>query len=114
MVSPPGVGQITGWADYRYALDGHPAFVTRLEMATDGEDEEYMKMKFSESTKPAIVEGHEYFWSSQGVTASFLWRTHGDFETMSGNSGSVLCLGDPSDREVKAVVFQNYETPVKK
>jgi hypothetical protein len=116
MVSPPGVGKITGWGDYRDALDGQPLFVTRLTASTDRKTQRDVKPNLSESTKPAIIEGREYFWSEQGVAASLLWRTDGEFESVGAysDSGSILCLGNPTDAEVKAVIFQNYETPVKK
>lgn len=66
------------------------------------------------STKQAMIEGAEYTWESSAITASLLWRTIGkDNQPVDKFSGSVLCLGRPTDENVKAVVFQNYVTPVK-
>jgi hypothetical protein len=100
--SPATVPKITRWADYDEALDGKPAFVMRLDGASRN------------SVQPALVEGTAYFWDAGGrVSASLFWRTPDDFDDVSETSGAVLCLGRPGDEEAKAVVFQNYEAPMR-
>ncbi|PGH11337.1 hypothetical protein AJ79_04953 [Helicocarpus griseus UAMH5409] len=115
ITTPPDVGKITGWANYEEALDGNPVFVTRLETSLNNNTRERTA---AGAAKEAIMEGTEYFWDKQGnVTAGLFWRTgEEDPEVVdheSGDGATVLCLGRPSDETVKAVVFQNYETPVR-
>ncbi|KAM5438140.1 hypothetical protein McanMca71_000441 [Microsporum canis] len=79
--------------DYNNALDGKVA---------------------TKPTQQAIVEGSQYAWESTAISASLLWRTTSDDDDVEGFSGAVLCLGRPSDQNVKAVVSQNFVTLVKK
>jgi hypothetical protein len=106
------VGTVTEWADYEDALDGNSVFVTKFDVWINKERREFGNTS-SKPTQAAIVEGSEYLWLSTAVNASLLWRTHEDYRTVKGFSGSVLCLGHPSDKTVKAIVFQNYELPIK-
>jgi hypothetical protein len=113
VVSPPGVGVISGWAEYEQALDGQPVFVTRLNAGINKDQQEDGTISTME-TKQAIIEGAEYFWWSSAVSASLIWRTREDYRDVREFSGCVLCLGRPADKSVKAVVFQNYEFPIKR
>lgn len=106
------MGEINEWGDYQTALDGEPVFVTRFNAATDTERTEIGEIP-TQQTKDAIVEGAEYLWLSRAVSASLLWRTEQDYTDLRNFSGSVLCLGRPSAARVKALVFQNYQTPVR-
>ncbi|KAM5467843.1 hypothetical protein MferCBS49748_003823 [Microsporum ferrugineum] len=112
ITSPPGVGIITGWANYVDALDGQPVFTTRFDVGRNRREQQTGTVSNS-VTKEAIIEGSEYTWVSSAITASLLWRTRPDDFTLIGFSGSVLCLGRPSDETIKAVVFQNYCTQIK-
>lgn len=113
ILSPSGVGIIRGWADYENALDGQPVFMTRFDVCINRVREEQGRIA-TESTKVALVQGAEYWWLSRAISASLLWRTKEDYRPVSGFSGSVLCLGRPGDAEVDAVVFQNYQTPMRR
>ena len=67
------------------------------------------------SAQRAIVEGSEYFWDADGFSTnvSLLWRTNYDGDRAGGYSGSVLCYGKTTDKTALAVLFQNYESPLK-
>ncbi|KAM5449053.1 hypothetical protein McanCB49686_006865 [Microsporum canis] len=112
ITSPPGVGIITGWANYVDALDGQPVFTTRFDVGRNRREQQTGTVS-NNVTKEAIIEGSEYTWVSSAITASLLWRTRPDDLTLMGFSGSVLCLGRPTDETIKAVVFQNYCTQIK-
>ncbi|GBF66033.1 hypothetical protein TMEN_8751 [Trichophyton mentagrophytes] len=113
ITSPAGVGMVTGWADYIDALEGKPVFATTFDVWINKERQVEGQID-TNSTKQAMIEGAEYMWESSAITASLLWRTVGkDNQSVGKFSGSVLCLGRPTDENVKAVVFQNYVTPVK-
>ena len=103
---------MTEWADYEDALDGSAVFVTKFDVWINKEKREYGNIS-NKRSQEAIVEGAEYLWQSTAVSASLLWRTNEDYRNVQGFSGSVLCLGHPSDKTVKAIVFQNYEMPIK-
>lgn len=59
----------------------------------------------------ATVIGTQYIWdrSARSQTASLLWTTKEPFTPANGWSGSVLCLGRPTDESSRALVFQNYQ-----
>jgi hypothetical protein len=69
----------------------------------------------SAAAQAAIAAGAEYSWSRRAVSPSIalLWRTAYDPDTASGFSGSVLCLGRKTDSEARAIVFQNFQVPVR-
>lgn len=69
----------------------------------------------SRATQIAIAAGAEHSWESAAVApgTSLLWRTSFYADTAQGYSGSVLCLGKPTDPTALAVVFQNFETALK-
>ena len=46
-------------------------------------------------------------------SASILWKTELDFPTASSRSGIALCVETPTDRFVKAPIFQNFQKPFK-
>lgn len=112
ITSPPGVGKVSGWADYTEALDGKPVFVTTFNVSTS----KTQVHSRTASIQQAVVEGTEYFWGAQGrISASLFWRTDQDYDHAEspGNTGSVLCLGKPGDENISIVAFQNYETPTR-
>ena len=69
----------------------------------------------AKATQQAVVVGCEYLWlkNSHSQSASILWRTEIDFESSKGWSGSTLCVGKPTDPTAKALVFQNFESPIR-
>ena len=69
----------------------------------------------SKEVQRVVVAGTEYLWDriAFSQTASLLWRTEQISDAAESFSGSVLCLGRPTDQVVKAVLFQNFETLVK-
>ena len=112
VTSPRAVGAVTEWANYEDALDGEHVFVSMFDVWINKE-RLYNGEITSQATQRAIVEGSEYLWTSRAMSASILWRTEEDWRSVTGSSGCALCLGKPSHRQVKAVVFQNFQTPVK-
>lgn len=112
--SPTGIVSVDGWAYYGDALDGQPVFTCLFNAWIN-------KLKILEgniaarATQEVVVVGSEYLWlkKSHSQSASILWRTDIDWMSSRGWSGSALCLGKPTDLTAKALVFQNYERPVR-
>lgn len=113
MTNPPRAPKIVGWGDYCDALDGQFAFAMALNALTKRSPEEARRDLFGTLQK-AIVEGTEYMWDKKARTQSvaLLWRAMHDGTDMEGPSGSVLCLGRPTDSTCRAVVFKHFETPI--
>ena len=59
----------------------------------------------------ATIIGTEYTWDKieKSQNAYLLWRTDPLVSPADGWSGSVLCLGKPTNTSSKAVVFQNFK-----
>lgn len=95
-------------------LDGAPIFVCRMNVlvnkwrVAEGQG-------MSQAAQAAVVMGSEYSWDreTRSHNCSLLWRTNQDCDSMEGFSGSVLCLGRPTDVSAKAVLFQNFEAPIR-
>lgn len=112
--SPTGVASVDGWARYEDALDGQPVFACLFNAWKN-------KLKILEgnvgakATQQAVVVGSEHLWlkKAHSQSASILWRTEKDWVSSKGWSGSALCVGKPTDLTAKALVFQNYETPIR-
>jgi hypothetical protein len=115
MTTPSGVPRIIGWANYKDLLDGHPVFVTGFNVMT-GNLKQFEGTGVSLAAQRAIVEGAEYLWEeiSCSQSASVLWRTSYDGDSVVGLSGATLCLGRPSDETCRAVCFQNFEMPLRR
>lgn len=105
------MGEVIGWANYENALDGQPVFACLFNVWNQIQTIEGDLA--SRATQKAVVIGSESLWIRDAVSqsASILWRTESDFTTASGWSGSALCVGKPTDRYVKALVFQNFQKP---
>lgn len=108
--SPPGFPMISGWAPYSAVLDGGPILVCRLNAVTVGW-RALADRGTSAAAQEAIALGSEYLWdrNTRTQSASIIWRTIYDPDSAQGFSGSVLCLGQSTDKTAQAVVFQNYE-----
>ncbi|KAJ6155024.1 hypothetical protein N7470_005590 [Penicillium chermesinum] len=108
--SPPGYPVITGWAQYSDALDGTPVFATRLNASTSrwGAIEGSIDIH---AIQRASTIGAQYLWDSNAYlqTASLLWVANESFTPAVGWLGCPLCLGEPTDQTVSAVVFQNFQ-----
>lgn len=76
-------------------------------------DEENRSNAF-EGIQKAVIEGTEYLWDRKSRTqsASLLWRAMHDGNEMEGLSGSVLCLGQPTDNECRVVALKHFEIPI--
>lgn len=113
ILNPPRAPKIVGWADYRDALDGQFAFAMALSAVSERPNEKSRRDEFGTLQK-AMVEGAEYLWDRKSHTqsAALLWRGMHDGTDMEGLSGSVLCLGQPTELCCRAVVFKNFETPI--
>lgn len=109
MVSPVGSPIINGWDPYHEVLAGNPVFL-RHNVFT-GNHNVFAGRGVTRAEQRAIVSGTQNSWerkSSKSGT-SLLWRTVQDSDDLTGASGSVLCLGTPSDTHVRVLLFQNYE-----
>ncbi|OAL67982.1 hypothetical protein A7C99_1115 [Trichophyton rubrum] len=58
ITSPPGVGMVTGWADYIDALEGKPVFTTTFDVSINKERRVEGQIA-TNSTKQAMIEGVE-------------------------------------------------------
>ncbi|KAK2805056.1 hypothetical protein FQN51_001151 [Onygenales sp. PD_10] len=114
LTTPPSLPKVSGWGSYSDALDGRPIFVTRFNVTT-GTIEKDEGTGHSQA-QTALAVGSEYFWEKESCsqTVSILWRTrYGGDGVVDDFSGSVLCEGRPTDNVCRAVVFQNYEVPLR-
>ena len=109
-MSPIGSPNINGWAPYEEALAGNPVFLYRHNVFT-GNHNMLAGRGVTGTEQEAIVSGTQYSWErrSRKLGTSLLWRTAHDGDDLTGASGSVLCLGKPTDPYVRALLFQNYE-----
>ncbi|KAJ5476939.1 hypothetical protein N7539_007083 [Penicillium diatomitis] len=111
--APPKTPRVTGWGEYQALLNGGPAFVTGFNINT-GNLKKFECTGISRQAQVAISEGSQYCWdrtvTSQSV--SLLWRTGHDWDSVTGLSGSALCLGNLADNTCLAVCFQNFECPL--
>lgn len=119
LTNPPGTLVITGWASHEEALRGGSLFLVCQNVAT-GVFRTFTGQAIETQIQSAIVDGHGYIWNKMAASPSrsLLWRTvddHGAFSDgkfVYGASGAVLCLGRPTDREARVVVFQNFQGPL--
>ncbi|KAJ5485572.1 hypothetical protein N7539_005560 [Penicillium diatomitis] len=110
LISPPGYPVVTGWAEYSEALSGHHVYLVKLNAITQ-------RWVVADGTiNPAAIRdagviGTHYMWDTASHTqsASLLWTTVEPTTPAQGWSGSVLCLGSPTDAASRALVFQNYQ-----
>lgn len=113
-MSPPGLPLISNWGSYAEVLDGAPIFICRLNVVVD----RWSVMQgqgMSKAAEAAVAMGSDYTWDrvTRSQNIALLWRTNHDCDSLQGLSGSVLCLGRPTDTTAQAVLFQNYEAPLK-
>ncbi|KAJ5472944.1 hypothetical protein N7530_006945, partial [Penicillium desertorum] len=109
LVSPPGYPVVSEWASYSTALAGSDVYAVRMNTVAG-------RWLLQGTIDPnairnATVIGTEYLWdrTARSQTASLLWTTAEPVTPAIGGSGSVLCLGMPTDQSSKAIVFQNFE-----
>lgn len=114
LVNSPNGPLLTGWGSYASVLDGGSVFMYRINVATR-RWRHLTGSGVSRPTQVAIAAGAEHSWESAAVapTTSLLWMTPSNADTAQGYSGSVLCLGKPTDPTAFAVVFQNFESALK-
>lgn len=114
LTSPPKTPTIAGWGSYAAVLDGHPLFVSCLNVIS-GRWRNAEGRGTSKAAHAAIAAGSEYPWTRRAVSqnTALLWRTEYDPECLRGYSGSVLCLGRLTDPTAQAVIFQNFQAPIK-
>lgn len=123
VLNPPRAPRIVGWGEYCHALDGHSAFAMALNTLLsesdgrekeDQEEEAEIRRDLFGTMQKVVVEGVEYLWNRKSRTqsAALLWRAMHDGTEMEGLSGSVLCLGQPTDPICHAVLVKHFETPI--
>ncbi|KAJ5219749.1 hypothetical protein N7468_008953 [Penicillium chermesinum] len=110
---PSRAPKIVDWGNYRDALDGKFTFAIGLNALSNKSTGGSGCGEFGTMQK-VIVEGTEYLWSrkSRTQTAALIWRAMHEDTGMEGLSGSVLCLGERTDPQCRAVLFKNFETPI--
>ncbi|KAJ5110669.1 hypothetical protein N7532_001204 [Penicillium argentinense] len=101
--NPPRAPKIIGWGEYRDALDGHSAFAMALSALTDEPQDPV------ETDSDMIYSGQckKPWWRERNTSG-----TASRARKMEGLSGSVLCLGQPTDLNCRAVLFKHFETPI--
>ncbi|KAJ5101132.1 hypothetical protein N7456_007184 [Penicillium angulare] len=112
LTSPPGYPPVTGWGKYSTALDGIEDVFCVCQRKAEGPWQAITGQTDPTLFKRATVLGSGWRWDlhENYQTAFLLWHTAGEFSPADGWSGSPLCLGSPSSRTAKAVVFQNFQT----
>jgi hypothetical protein len=110
VVSPPGYPTVSGWASYSAALAGSDVYATRMNTLSGN----WLLLEGAvdpNATRNATVVGTQYLWdrTAHSQTVSLLWKAKVPSDSALGWSGSVLCLGRPTDESSRAVVFQNFE-----
>ncbi|KAL1970153.1 hypothetical protein VTN77DRAFT_6558 [Rasamsonia byssochlamydoides] len=110
--SPPGYPRITEWASYSEALSGSRVYAVRLN-ASAGVWRVIDGTLDTSALRNATVCGTQYMWDTTYHTqnACILWRTSEPASPADSWSGSVLCLGKPSDPTSQAIMFQNFQIP---
>ncbi|RPA85714.1 hypothetical protein BJ508DRAFT_322320 [Ascobolus immersus RN42] len=100
------------FADPETALGATPVFTLKHKVQSPTNPEIFVGDVMSSEQKAELVEATQYFWDKHGFTRSLLWRTEHDYTPVAGASGSVLCIGLPTERKhpVAPVLFQNYQT----
>ncbi|KAJ5736656.1 uncharacterized protein N7483_001781 [Penicillium malachiteum] len=111
--NPPRAPKIIDWGDYREALDGHFALAMDMNVRPNCPTEENRFDVFG-SMQKVVVEGTEYLWDRRSRTqsAALLWRAMHDGTEMEGLSGSILCLGELTDDDCRAVALKHFEIPI--
>lgn len=114
IINPPRTPRITDWGEYSAVLDGEPLYTSRFDAAASAWSPR-SGQRVSQAVHTAIAAGAEYTWLQKAVqsTPALLWRTAHDDDSMAEFSGSVLCLGKVTDKTACAVLFQNFQIPIK-
>ncbi|KGO74630.1 hypothetical protein PITC_002750 [Penicillium italicum] len=112
LVSPPGYPVVSEWASYSSALSGSDVYAARMNTVVGN----WVLLEGTvdpEAVRNATVIGTQYLWDRTACSqsASLLWKTNEPSSPAVGWSGSVLCLGRPTDESSRAVVFQNFQVP---
>jgi hypothetical protein len=63
----------------------------------------------------SIIHGTHYTWEerARGKSTALLWRTIRDTDRVDMASGSILCLGETHHETASALLFQNFEGPLR-
>ncbi|KAJ7246536.1 hypothetical protein B0H12DRAFT_1073137 [Mycena haematopus] len=65
--------------------------------------------------REALISGADYFFDAEHIYRSLIWRTTpADDHRMETRSGSVLCVGRPTEARTQVVLFQNFQTTLSK
>lgn len=110
LTNPPNSPRITHWGPYEEVLPGPSAFVNCHSVVTStfSTREGY---GVPSNAQEAIAHGAQYTWDfkTRAPTTALFWLTLHDSDTIQGTSGTILCLGRPSDAHARAVFFQNFD-----
>ncbi|KAI9807842.1 MAG: hypothetical protein M1825_005147 [Sarcosagium campestre] len=115
METPPNVPQLEQhFAQPSEALKASDVFLTRHNIRF-GKWTALSGHVVTGEAREALVVGMEYFWERRHtkVKRAIIWRTERDDYDLAGWSGTALCLGKPSARTCRALVFQNYQSYIK-
>lgn len=114
IINPPRIPCIIGWGEYLAVLDGKPVYICRFNAAASAWSPR-SKQGVLRAAQAAISAGAEYTWIQKTVkpTCALLWRTTFDDDSMAGFSESVSCLEKVTDKTAHAILFQNFQCPIK-
>lgn len=116
MVMSPNMPQLDKhFADPKQALRAPEVSVTRFNVRYSRWDT-FAGNLITGHSREALVSGMDYFWEKGHVKLkrAILWRTERDDTSVTGASGSALCLGNKSGKTCQAIVFQNYQSLIGK
>lgn len=99
------------FADPRQALKAPEVFVTRFNVRYKKWDTFLGKIILG-PPREALVSGMDYFWERghMKLKRAIVWCTERDDTSVTGASGSALCLGNKSGKTSQAILFQNYQS----
>ncbi|KAJ7714076.1 hypothetical protein B0H16DRAFT_1619519 [Mycena metata] len=94
-------------------LEGDSAFLLEHECRFHNR-RRYQTCSPSPKSVSVLISGVDYlFLEAHHVQRALIWRTDIEDHSMAGrSSGAVVCLRRPTDREVQALLFQNFQTAI--
>lgn len=113
LTNSPNTSHVTGWGRYEEALQDWPVFVNRHNVGTSNWLT-YQGHGMTRQAQQSIIHGTQYSWEERTRVhgTALLWRTIRDTDTVERVSGSVLFLGELHEVTAKALLFQNFESPL--
>ncbi|KAJ5227469.1 uncharacterized protein N7469_007475 [Penicillium citrinum] len=114
LTNPRNSPRVTVWGPYEEALQGKPVFVHSLNVATN-RHRIHEGYGVTTQAQKSIIHGTHYTWEerTRGISTALLWRTLRDTDGVEKASGSILCLGETHHETASALLFQNFQGPLR-